>query len=86
MPLLVCDTPSDNVEYYTLAGLPDDPRVERDPENTYGFQYELGGLPPGTYSMRVSACNAWTCSLPAPLEFTVPDTLSQPTGLNILFG
>lgn len=88
MPKLVCDTPdpTQEVEYYTLAGLPDSPRVDKDPTGTHGFEYELAGLPVGTYSMRVSACNAWSCSLPAPLDFTVPDSPSQPVGLNIDFG
>jgi hypothetical protein len=87
MPKLVCDVPdpNQNVEYYTLAGLPNDPRVEKDPVGAYGFQYELAGLPPGPYSMRVSACNTWSCSLPSPLDFTVPESPLPPTGLNISF-
>jgi hypothetical protein len=87
MPKLVCDTPdaSQNVDYYTLAGLPGDPRVDKDPIGAFGFQYELSGLAAGTYSMRVSACNSWSCSLPAPLDFTVPDPPSKPAGLIINF-
>jgi len=85
MPKLVCDQPTDQVDYYTLAGLPGNPMVDRNPEGPYGFEYELTGIPRGSYSLTVSACNTWSCSLPAPLEFTVPEAPSQPLGLSILF-
>jgi len=85
MPKLVCDQPTDVVDYYTLAGLPGDPQVDRLPTGPHGFEYELQGLPPGQYSLRCSACNQWTCSLPAPLDFTVPEAPLPPVGLFISF-
>jgi hypothetical protein len=87
MPKFVCDAPDalEQVEYYTLVGLPGDPQVYKDPTGEYGFQYELGGLAPGPYSLMVSACNNWQCSISVPFDFTVPGQPSQPTGLSILF-
>lgn len=87
MPHLVCARPSDEeqVEHYTIAGLPGDPVVPVSDDPEYGLNYDISDLPEGTYSIRVSACNKWQCSLPAPLEFTVPGTPSQPTGLDISF-
>lgn len=87
MPKLICDKPaqSEQVTYYTLAGLPGDPRVDHDPVLGNGLNYELNWLPPGLYSLRASACNAWQCSLPSPLDFTVPEAPSQPAGLSISF-
>ena len=86
MPYLKCDTPdpSEPVEYYTLAGLPGNPTVQRDPSGEYGFKADISNLPLGDYSVRVSACNDWSCSLPAPLEFTALGRPSPPTGLSIL--
>jgi hypothetical protein len=87
MPKLVCDHPdvSEGVEYYTLAGLPEDPHVTYDPGADHAINYELGYLPSGDYSLRVSACNSWQCSLPTPLDFIVPNPPSLPLGLRILF-
>jgi len=83
---LVCDAPdpAEKVGYYTLAGLPGDPRVDIDPSGEHGFKYDLSQLPAGEYSLRVSACNEWTCSLPAPFTFTALGAPAQPTGLRIL--
>ena len=88
MPFLVCDRPpaGEGVEYYTIAGLPGDPEVQLSDLPEYGLKYNLSDLPPGTYNVRMSACNQWVCSLPAPLEFTVLETPSTPLGLNILRG
>ena len=88
MPKLVCDQPSpvEVVEYYTIVGLPGNPQVDRIPEGPYAFEYELGDKNlSGAYSVLVSACNQWQCSLPAPLEFTVPERPSVPLGLSISF-
>jgi hypothetical protein len=87
MPKLACDQPSPDqiVDYYTIAGIPGDPRVDRLRTGPHGFEYELKDLPSGAYSIQCSACNKWTCSLPAPLEFTVPEQPTTPTGLSILF-
>lgn len=87
MPHLVCNEPAadEQVDHYTIAGLPGDPVVPVSDDPTYGLYYDISALPEGTYSIRVSACNKWQCSLPAPLEFTVPGQPSQPTGLNISF-
>ena len=87
MPKLVCDKPLDTekVSYYTLAGLPGDPKVDYIQTSSYGLSYELNWLPPGNYKVQASACNAWNCSLPAPLEFTVPVQPSTPISLYISF-
>jgi hypothetical protein len=87
MPRLISDKPSatEEVKYYTLVGLPGDPRVDYDPAGTYGVDFELAGLAEGSYSLQVSACNDWQCSLPAPFDFTVPAAPLQPVGLGILF-
>ena len=85
MPYLVCDKPIDEaVEYYTLVGLPDDPRVELSDDPLYGFKHDVSDLPSGYYSVMASACNSWGCSLPSPLDFTVLETPSQPVGFRIL--
>jgi len=84
--ILVCDAPpqSENIEYYTIAGIPGDPRAEYDTSGQYGFRYDLSGVPAGEYSIRCSACNSQQCSLPSPLEFTALGRPGQPTGLAIL--
>ena len=85
MPKLVCDRPTDQVDYYTLVGLPGDPQSPLSENIDYGLEYELNGLSPGTYNLMVSACNTWSCSLTVPFDFTVPEPPSQPIGLDILF-
>ena len=83
---LVCDTPpeSENVQYYTLVGLPGNPQAPRDPSGEYGFKYELSYLKPGVYNLMVSACNDWSCSISVPFDFSVPGTPSSPLNLRIL--
>ena len=83
---LVCDVPdpSEQVEYYTLVGLPDNPTAPVDPNGEYGFKYDLSYLAPGTYSLMVSACNSWQCSIAAPFEFAVPETPSSPLNLRLV--
>jgi len=87
MPYFVCDKPgaSETVEYYTLVGLPGNPQAPLDPTGEYGFKYDLSDLPMGQYSLMVSACNTWTCSLAVPFNFTVPGKPSTPTSLRIEF-
>ena len=87
MPKLVCDRPADSeqVEYYTLVGLPGNPRSPLSSNLKYGVEYDLKDISPGTYNLRVSACNAWKCSLPSPLEFTIPKPPSLPVKLRISF-
>jgi hypothetical protein len=86
MPFLVSDppVPSDNVSYYTIVGLPGNPTAPVDPTGQYGVKYDVTDVPPGTYSLMVSACNAWECSLPAPFDFTRPNAPTSPVGLRIL--
>ena len=85
MPYLVCDRPpvAEGVEYYTIVGLPGNPQSPLSTDTTVGVKYDLKDVPPGAYSLKVSACNKWQCSLPAPFDFTVPAKPSQPTGLVI---
>jgi hypothetical protein len=87
MPFLVCDPPSllEQVEYYTLAGLPGDPQSPYLEIGQYGFKFDLGDVPPGTYSIRCSACNKWSCSLPSPLVFTRPENALAPAGFRLVF-
>ena len=86
MPRLICDMPpgSEEVTYYTLAGLPGDPRVDKLEVGPYGFEYELAGLSEGEYTVMCSACNAFQCSYPAPLVFTALPAPLHPVGLRIL--
>ena len=86
MPMLVCDAPNpiEDVKYYTLAGIPGNPRVNKDETGQYGFKHDLGGLAPGDYSIMASACNDFTCSLPSPLAISVPNRPSVPTGLTVI--
>lgn len=83
---LVCDMPptTEQVDYYTLAGLPGDPRVDKLPTGPYGFEYELADLPEGEYTVMCSACNSFQCSLPAPLVFNALPMPAVPVGLRIL--
>ena len=85
MPTLICDRPPalEQVKYYTIAGLPGDPTSPLSDNPDYGVEHDLGEIEPGSYSIRVSACNDWKCSLPTPFDFTVPDTPSQPLNLDI---
>lgn len=87
MPKLVCDMPpaAEQVKYYTIAGLPGDPTSPKLDTGPHGFEYDLSGLPPGTYSIRCSACNDWTCSLPSPLDFSVPEPAGEPLNLHLVF-
>lgn len=83
---LVCDPPSpaEDVKYYTLVGLPGNPQAPIDPTGTYGFKYDLSYLSPGTYSLMVSACNDWACSLEVPFDFARPEDPSSPSNLRIV--
>jgi hypothetical protein len=83
---LVCDAPdpAENVEYYTLVGLPGNPTVPADTSEGYGFKYDLSDLAPGTYSLMASACNDWGCSLEAPFGFVRPPNPSSPLNLRLL--
>jgi hypothetical protein len=87
MPYIVCDPPaaSEQVKYYTMAGLPGNPRGELDPTGEYGVKYDVTNLAPGSYELQCSACNDWTCSLPSPLLFTVPEKASVPVDLRLVF-
>lgn len=87
MPYLVCDQPvtSENVEYYTIAGLPGNPTSPKIEGGAYGFKFDLKDVPPGKYSIRCSACNQWGCSLPSPLEFTRPENAITPSNLRLVF-
>lgn len=87
MPYLVCDPPlpEEQVEYYTIVGLPDNPQAPLSDDPAYGVKYDITDVPPGTYTLQVSACNKWSCSLPAPFDFIVPEPPSVPVGLSILF-
>ena len=86
MPYLVCDppAPADQVQYYTIVGLPGNPQAQIDPTGQYGFKYDLSSVPAGTYSLMVSACNQWECSLAAPFDFIRPSQPAVPTGLRVL--
>jgi hypothetical protein len=86
MPFLVSDapSPSDNVAYYTIVGLPGNPQAPPDPTGEYGVKYDVTDVPAGTYSLMVSACNAWECSLPAPFDFTRPNAPGSVVGLRLL--
>jgi len=86
MAKLVCDKPdpSEEVAYYTIAGLPGDPRAEISSDPLYGFEYDLTGVTPGSYSIRCSACNSQQCSLPARLDFLLLITPAVPSGLRVL--
>lgn len=86
MPFLVCDMPaaSEMVSYYTIAGLPGNPTSPKLADGSYGFSFDLKDIPPGTYSIRCSACNEWGCSLPSPLEFTKPQNALAPSGLRLV--
>ena len=86
MPTLVCDppAPSEAVRYYTMAGLPNNPEAPISINPAFGVEYDISDLPAGAYSVKVSACNDWACSLPSPLDFTVPEKASIPVGLRIL--
>jgi hypothetical protein len=83
---LVCDPPpaGEEVFYYTLVGLPNNPEAPRDETGEYGFKYDLSYLEPGVYSLMVSACNEWKCSLAVPFEFSVPASPSSPSGLRLV--
>lgn len=87
MPFLVCDMPpaAEQVEYYTIAGLPDNPTSPKLADGEFGFKYDLASLVPGTYSVQCSACNQWSCSLPSPLVFTVPEKAGAPSRLRLDF-
>lgn len=87
MPFLVCDMPpaAEQVEYYTIAGLPGNPTSPKLTAGEFGFKYDLKDVPPGNYSIQCSACNQWSCSLPAPLEFTVLKSPLVPTQLRLVF-
>lgn len=82
---LVCDppAPSENVQYYTLVGLPGNPQTPIDPTGEFGFRYDLSYLDPGTYNLMVSACNDWSCSIAAPFDFVRPDHPSSPLNLRL---
>ena len=86
MPTLVCDPPNpiEDVKYYTLAGLPGNPRVNKDETGQYGFKHDLSGLATGDYSIQASACNDYTCSLPSPLAISVPNRPTAPIGLTVI--
>lgn len=88
MPKLVCDrpNPAENISYYTIAGLPGNPTTPLSDNGSFGIEYDISDLPPGEYTVRVSACNEWQCSLPAPLDFTALPVPSLPTGLRIFVG
>lgn len=85
MPFIVCNKPdaSEQVKYYTMAGLPGNPRAEAYTGPEYGVKYDIADLPTGTYELQCSACNDWQCSLPAPLSFTVPEKASVPSNLRL---
>jgi len=85
MPYLICERPpeSEGVKYYTIAGLPGNPQSPLSMDTNFGVHYDLKDIAPGTYNIRVSACNDWQCSLPSPLDFTVPEPPSVPIGLGI---
>jgi len=90
MPKLVCSKSleSEQVTYYTIEGFSGGEFTEvpasSNPE--YGFEYDVSSLSPGKYTVKAHACNPWQCSIAsAPLDFTVPETPLQPTGLNISF-
>jgi hypothetical protein len=87
MPRLVCDMPPavEQVKYYTIAGLPGNPTAPKLETGDYGFEYDLTSVPPGVYSIRCSACTDWACSLPSPLDFTVPENASAPLNLRLAF-
>ena len=87
MPYLVCDMPpaAEQVEYYTIAGLPGNPQSPKLATGEYGFKYDVSALVPGTYTIQCSACNQWSCSLPSPLVFTVPEKPIAPSSLRLEF-
>ncbi len=87
MPFIVCDKPaaSEQVKYYTMAGLPGNPQAPLSSNPLYGVEYDIASLPPGTYELQCSACNDWACSLPSPLSFTVPEKASVPGNLRLAF-
>jgi len=92
---LVCDAPPEpqGVEYYMIKGIDSTPvRVERHvdqtgaPSEEHGFKYDLSELAPGIYTIQVSACNQYECSLEAPFLFSKLTTPTAPVGLQILSG
>lgn len=86
MAKLICDRPPENeqIKYYTIAGLPGDPTSPLSENPEYGVEFDLTDIPSGSYSIRVAACNDWQCSLPSPLDFTVPERASVPVNLHII--
>jgi len=87
MPYIVCDPPaaSEQIKYYTMVGLPGNPRGTLDPTGQYGVRHDITSLPPGKYELMCSACNDWACSLPSPLSFTVPEKAFVPANLRLVF-
>ena len=83
---LVCDMPdpAEEVEYYTLVGLPGNPQVPADITGEYGFKYDLSNLESGTYSLMVSACNDWACSIEVPFGFVKPLNPLSPLNLRLV--
>ena len=88
MPFIVCDRPpvEESVDYYTMVGLPGNPQAPVAPPEMaeYGVHYDITDLAPGNYTIQVSACNEWGCSLPSPLSFTVPAKCSAPARLRMV--
>jgi hypothetical protein len=86
MAKLVCDkaAAAEQVTYYTIAGLPGNPQAPLSTNPLYGFEFDLKDVPAGSYSVRVSACNAQQCSLPAALDFLLLPVPAKPVGLKVL--
>jgi hypothetical protein len=76
---------TEQVEYYTIAGLPGNPQSPKLETGEYGFKFDLQDVPSGTYSVQCSACNQWACSLPSPLVFTRPENALAPANFRLLF-
>lgn len=87
MPKIVCDPPrpEEQVEYYTFVGLPGNPQSPRSANPEYGCEHDVTDLQSGEYSLMVSACNKWKCSLATPFAFIVPEQPGQPAGFGIKF-
>ena len=92
MPYLVCDKPeeSERVTHYFVFGLgaggfADPVRVEAYDGPLYGFQLDLSGLQPGTYTVKANACNETQCSIDsAPFVFTAYAAPRPPRGFRII--
>lgn len=91
-PFLVCDYQA-GVSFYQVDGLPPGMNgTQSIPAHnaTYGFKYDIGNLPPGTYTLKARACRSdplWggACSADSnPLSFTRPAVPSGVVSIRLI--